>query len=146
MKSLILIILLTLLISPRIGFSSDNSASFDLKKVYEKLNLASFRNSTGPAREKGQKYFSHLGLPLSEISGDTLLVETEDWSYRVNLLKVRDMNRDGIIDAVICFTDKAKHATYNAQQPMLITQYYPGGDFVALKFEVEVDGCEEYAK
>jgi len=143
MKSLLLIILLTLSASPRLGLSANNTASFNLKQVYEKLNLASFRNSTGPARESGQKYFSHLDLPLSKISEDTLLVENEDWSYRVKLLKVRDMNRDGIIDAVICFTEKAKHATYNAQQPMLITQYHPGGDFVALRFKV--DGCEEYA-
>ena len=144
MKLHILKLLLILSVMPGFSYSADPQDTLSLKVIYEKLNLSSFRNSTGPARMKGQKYFSDLGLPLSKIDGDTLFVETTDWLYKIKLMEARDINGDGSEDAIICFTDKAKHASYNAQQPILVTRYEATGDIVAIKFEV--DGCEEYAK
>ena len=59
-------------------------------------------------------------------------------------MEIKDVNKDGTIDIAICFNDKAKFATYHAQQPVLITQYEKDGDYIALKYEI--DGCEEFAK
>lgn len=139
-----LILTLFLIFSFNQAFASNKLNEAELKLIYEKLNLSSFRNSTGPSREKGDKYFSDLNLPLSKITDDSLVVETEDWIYTITVLKVRDLTKDGITDVVVCFNDKAKFATYHSQQPILITQLSKNSDYIALKFEV--DGCAEYAK
>jgi len=124
--------------------ANDKITEVDLKLIYEKLNLSTFRNSTGPSRDKGDKYFSDLNLPLSKVTDNSLIVETEDWIYTITILKVKDFTKDGVTDIAVCFNDKAKFATYNSQQPILITQLKENSDYVALKFEV--DGCSEYAK
>ncbi len=124
--------------------ASDKLNEVELKLIYEKLNLSTFRNSTGPSRDNGDKYFSDLNLPLSKVTDNSLIIETDDWVYTITILKVRDFTKDGITDIAVCFNDKAKFATYHSQQPILITQFSETSDYVALKFEV--DGCPEYAK
>jgi len=49
-------------------------------------------------------------------------METDDWIYEIEILNIADINRDNILDLEVCFRDKSKTATYNAQQPMLLSQ------------------------
>ena len=137
---------LAVLIGLSIGCADADQSigTVNLQSVYAKLNLTSFRNSTGPARRKEDKYFSDLGLQLSELTSTAFVVETEDWVYTVTVLEIKDFNGDGIVDIAICFNDNAKLATYHAQQSILITQYVEGEDYIALKFEV--DGCVEFVE
>lgn len=144
MRSSIIALSFVIFFAPTASDAEEIDASPILNKIYKRLNVASFRNSTGAARTKEQKYFSDLGFLISSISNDTMLIETEVWSYKVKIVETRDINGDGLIDASICFTDKAKQGSYNVQQPILLTQYDPNGDFIAINFEV--DGCENYLK
>ena len=139
-----LILTLLVILGFNQAFANSKLEEVKLKAIYEKLNLSTFRNSTGPSRDKGDKYFSDLELPLTQISENSLTVETEDWTYSITVLNVRDFTKDGITDLEICFKDKAKFGTYNTQQPLLISQFSKNSDYIALKFEV--DGCAEYAK
>ncbi|GGF12573.1 hypothetical protein [Pseudoalteromonas gelatinilytica] len=139
-----LILTLIVILGFNQAFASTKLTEAEMKAIYEKLNLSTFRNSTGPSRNKNDKYFSDLGLLLTKIGENSITVETENWTYSITVLDVRDFTKDDIIDIEICFNDKAKFGTYNAQQPILISQLSKNGDYVALKFEV--DGCTEYAK
>lgn len=108
------------------------------------LDLASFRNSLGPRRTPAQRTFASLGITPTSTSGHSVVFEEDDWTYRIKILRRGDINRDGLEDLEICFTDKAKEGSYATQQPMLVTRYSASSLVTALHYEV--DGCPAYAK
>lgn len=112
--------------------------------VYDKLNISTFRNSLNPRRMKNQLLFSELELRPSSMEEKAFTIESSDWRYEVIILRRKDINKDNIEDLEICFRDSSKVGTYNAQQPLLITQLSESSNIVALGFEVS--GCERYAK
>lgn len=108
------------------------------------LDLASFRNSLGQLRTPEQRTLAALGIKPTTVRGNSNVFETEDWTYTMKLLQRADINRDGLEDLEVCFTDKAKQGSYHAQQALLLTRYSASGPTIAVKYEV--DGCPEYAK
>lgn len=108
----------------------------NLIEIYNNLNLASFRNSTGPKRYEGDKYFSDLGLALTNIEDDHFEVEEESWMYRVRLITSEDKNNDGINDFIICFHDKSEDGSYDSKQSLLISRIHDNTGLIALKYEV----------
>lgn len=108
-------------------------------EIYNDLNLASFRNSTGPNRSGYDKYFSDLGLSLTNVDKKYFEVETKSWMYRVELTKIGDANSDGVKDYSICFYDNAKQGSYSTKQSLLISKF--NGDFGLVAMKFEVDAC-----
>lgn len=111
--------------------------------IFEKLDITTFRSSLGPQRAIGQRHFAQLGLTATTQAKNLLAIETEDWLYEFEIIRVADVNRDGLTDIEVCFRDKAKMATYNTQEPLLLSQSEKDGPLIAIHFQV--DGCEEYA-
>lgn len=104
--------------------------------VFARLDLTTFRNSTGPKREPGQRFFSDLGIRPTEISEAAATHDGEDWLYSVLVLGRRDFNGDGFEEVAICFNDKAQNGgTYNTQKPLLLQLF--GRRAVALDFEID---------
>lgn len=114
------------------------------KYIYEKLDVSTFRNSFGPKRTEKDRYFTDLGLPMDEVSEDFFTLDSKSWFYKVTIVRVKDVNRDGIEDIEICFQEKSREGTYSAQSPLLITQFSESSRLVALAYSVF--GCEAYAK
>ena len=114
------------------------------KYVYEKLDVSTFRNSFGPKRTKEDRYFTDLGLAIGEVGEDFFTLDSNSWFYKVTIVRVKDVNRDGIEDIEICFQEKSREGTYSAQAPLLITQFSESSNLVALGYSVF--GCESYAK
>lgn len=112
--------------------------------IFEKIDITTFRSSFGPQRTPGQNHLSDLGLKPTKLTNEILTIETDDWLYEIEIIRVADVNRDNIMDLEVCFRDKSKVATYNTQKPLLLSQFEKGGQLVALHFEV--DGCESYAR
>ncbi|UHQ54962.1 MULTISPECIES: hypothetical protein [Microbulbifer] len=143
MKKLLLTLAVLLLASPAFSredyLPSDNLGRY----IYEKLDLSTFRNSFGPRRSEDDRLFSDLGLKPTEIKDDAFTIETDSWRYQVSIVRVKDINRDGIKDVEICFKEQSKTGTYNAQSPLLITQFSESGNLVALGYKVS--GCESFA-
>lgn len=105
-----------------------------------KLDLASFRNSLGPMRTETRRTFSELGMAVTSSKPDEVVIDTENWHYRLRVLRRADINRDGVEDVEVCFTEESKLGSYRQQQPLLVTRYAHSGYAVALKYEVE--GCK----
>ncbi len=80
--------------------------------IVDRLDLTTFRNSLGPARSPGMRYFSDMGLSPTEISEDCIVFETENWFYCIEVVEREDVNRDGIEDLLIRFTDDSIGGTY----------------------------------
>jgi hypothetical protein len=112
--------------------------------IFEKLDLTSFRSSFGPKRSPGQRHFADLGLKPTKLTNNLLAIETDDWLYEVEILRVADVNGDKLTDLEVCFRDKSKTASYNTQQPLLLSQLEKSGQLVAIHFQVS--GCEAYAR
>ncbi len=144
MKTLSIVILLFMsfnaLALSKSFFPSDNL----LKYVFKRLDLTTFRNSTGPQRQTNQRYFSELGYSLVNSRDDELVIESDNWIFTIKVLSQRDINNDGLEDLEICILDKSKTSTYFTQEPLLLTQYSETSDLIALSFET--DGCESFAK
>lgn len=115
-----------------------------LEQVVAEFDLATIRSSFGPKRDSVHRTLKSFELKAKMLNAKTLVLENEDFVYHLQLLGRGDLNRDGIEDLEICFTEKAKHGSYHSQKPMLLTKYSPSELAVALQFET--DGCKRFAK
>lgn len=78
------------------------------KFVFERLDISSFRNSTGPRRKPGQRYFSDLGVRPDKLTETVASSDNGgEWFYQVRILGKSDYNKDGVQEVAICFSDAA---------------------------------------
>lgn len=114
--------------------------------IFERLDPASFRNSTGPAREPGDRTLRDHGVAPPDfvaedrvISGYTCSQAGESegcWLRDIRVLGRRDFNRDGEEEVAICFVDEAHNGgSYRASQPLLLKLVE--GRVFAIHFDVE---------
>lgn len=108
------------------------------------FDLASIRSSFGPRRTSLQRTFASLGLLPTKVADEKVEFDGADWFYSLQVVRRGDLNRDGIEDLEVCFVDKAKGATYDSQQALLVSRFSDNTLAVALKFEVA--GCETFAR
>jgi hypothetical protein len=108
----------------------------------ERFDLASIRSSFGPRRDHGQRTFADFHMKPSKTSEVALVFDTPgEWLYELNIVGRRDVNKDGIEDLVVCFTDRALNGgSYDTSQGLLITRYSHTAYAVALSFSVD-DAC-----
>ena len=86
-------------------------------ELVEKLDLASFRNSTGPRREAGKHRFADYGFAVAERSGTRtgLTSANGDWDMGFDVLNVTDTS------VTLCFFDMARNGgTYRATSALLV--------------------------
>lgn len=141
---LFLLLVATSAVAKESSIKSFLSTSHLPEQLVTDLDLASFRNSLAPRRDLQHRNLSAFHLKKTVVDANTIVLEDSDWSYTLRIIRRGDINGDGVEDVEVCFTDKAKQASYDAQQPLLITKYSNSSMAVALKFEV--DGCENYAR
>ncbi len=108
------------------------------------FDLASIRSSFGPKRGPGKNTFAALGLQPSLAQDDKVVFDSPQWYYSMTVLRRGDFNNDGIEDLEVCFVDRAKQGSYNAQRALLVTRYQPHAMLVALAYGM--DGCETFAR
>ena len=78
------------------------------KFVFERLDISSFRNSTGPRRKPGQRHFSDLGVHPNKLTDTTASSDDDgEWLYQIRVLGKSDYNRDGVPEVAICFIESA---------------------------------------
>jgi len=102
--------------------------------IVERLDLTTFRNSLGPARSVGMRHFADFGLTPTEISEGRIVFETESWYYCLEVLDRRDVNKDGIEDLLIRFTDDSVEGTYLTVYVYLMTCLSEDSDLIALAY------------
>lgn len=114
----------------------------------EKFDLASIRSSFGPRRTPELRTFPDFGMKPSKATDDTLVFDTAgDWYYELKILSRRDVNKDGVEDLEVCFTDRALNGgTYHASSGILVTRYSADGYAVALSYRVDDDACLDRAR
>jgi hypothetical protein len=115
-----------------------------LEQVVAEFDLATIRSSFGPKRDSLHRTLKSFAMTSKMLDAKTLVLENGDFVYHLQLLGRGDLNHDGIEDLEICFTEKAKHGSYHAQKPILLTKYSSSALAVALQFET--DGCKRFAK
>ncbi len=142
-----LISLIALIALPQAALAAEPEISFLPKHglgdlLARRFDLSTVRSSLGPRRSPTTNTFASLGLRPSSANDNSVEFDTADWYYGMKVLRRGDLNKDGIEDLEVCFTDRAapKFATYNAQQALLITRYAPDGNLVALAYSM--NGCE----
>lgn len=127
------------LLSPTVIAKEQTIPPSELKNIYDKLNISTFRSSWMPMRTKEKIYLKQMGLPSPVYFENGFSIESNDWSYTLTVIEKKDKNRDGIIDYTICLSDKSKFGTYNSISPILISPLGVDSQLVALSFTV--DGC-----
>lgn len=108
------------------------------------FDLTSIRSSFGPRRTTGLRTFADFQMKPSTAANDLLEFRSDIWFYQLRIVERGDVNKDGIEDLAVCFTDQALGgATYYSQTSLLITRYSVKGYAVALSFSV--DACDKPA-
>ena len=114
--------------------------------VFLELDIGSFQSSPGPHRSPGDHHFADIGMRPSSHSYRALIFDEPDWRITLTHLTVGDFNDDGIMDIKACFLDQAKHGTYDARKPLLLTRYHDHGPLIAIAFSVTVQGGDAYRR
>jgi hypothetical protein len=117
----------------------------DLAKfVFEHLDLTSFRNSTGPRRRPGQRFYKDLDVHPDQVSETEAASTLGDWLYSVIVLRTYDYSGDGRPEVLVCFSDIAR----NGGSYFTINSYvllFVDGRAVALAYDdgrrAEEAGC-----
>ena len=126
---------------PLVSYFPTNDVGTFLAKNFD---LASIRSSFGPRRTATQRTFADLQMKPSAATNDLLEFRSDTWFYQLRIVERRDVNKDGIEDLAVCFTDQALGgATYYSQTSLLITRYSVKGYAVALSYSV--DACDKPA-
>jgi hypothetical protein len=113
--------------------------------VFERLDLSSFGNSTGPRRRPGQRFFRELGIHPNKVSDTEAASNGEEWSYSVQILGKADYNKDGVVDVLVCFHDIAQNGgSYFTRNPYVLQLI--DGRAIALLYaddsRAEAAGCK----
>lgn len=104
--------------------------------VFARLDLTTFRNSTGGQRERGERFLPEIGIHPTEVSATAATHDDDEWLYAVRVLGRGDFNGDRVEDVAICFIDRARNGgTYDFRQPLLLQLV--GGRAVAVKYEID---------
>lgn len=105
--------------------------------VFERLDLATFANSTGPRRPRGQRStFADLGIRPTSLSETQAISDDGSWMYSVQIVHKGDVNRDGVEEVLVCFREKAGDGgTYRAEDPLVVQ--LDEGRVVALAYTQE---------
>ena len=110
-------------------------------ELVEKLDLASFRNSTGPGREAGKHRFADYGFRVVGRSGSrTRLTTTNgDWVMGFDVLNVSDTS------VTLCFFDVAHNGgTYRATTALLVKRDH-SSLWKATEIKAGFPGCSSEA-
>ncbi len=121
-------------------FLSTRSFGFPMQELYEKLDITSFNSSLMPKIERKNRHeyktFKDINQPATTITEDEIIIDSEYWKYSLKVIKSKGS------DFYVCFTDKAKVGSYDAQSPLVIRKY--NDIYMATARETAV--CEEYAR
>lgn len=118
----------------------------DLAKfIFERLDISSFRNSTGPRRRADQRTFKDLGISPNRVSDVEAASDDKGWLYSVRVLGRADYNKDGVQEVLICFRDVAHDGgTYRSMDHFVLQLI--DGRAIALAFNdesrAEAEGCK----
>lgn len=113
-----------------------------------KFDLASIRSSFGPRRSPALRTFADFGMSPSKATEDALLFDTPgEWRYELKIVARRAVNKDGVEDLEVCFTDRALNGgSYDTSKGLLITRYSAEAYAVALSYSLNDGVCQEYAR
>ena len=118
----------------------------DLAKfVFEHLDLTSFRNSTGPRRRPGQRFFKDLNVHPDRVSETEAASTQGEWLYSVRILRTYDYSGDGRTEVLVCFSDVAQNGGSYSTISSYVLQFVDGRA-IALAFDdenrAEEAGCK----
>ncbi|NBB63298.1 hypothetical protein GVN18_28935 [Pseudomonas sp. ODNR1LW] len=105
--------------------------------ILQRLDLTSFRNSTGPAGSPGLKYPRDWTFTDLSVEDDVARLDRKgDWAISLRVLRPVS---DGV---VVCFMDRALNGgSYNARQALLVAPDGEGG-FRVVDEDLSEPGCE----
>jgi hypothetical protein len=89
---------------------TDDSAPAALLR--RRLDLGSFANSLRISVPKRPLYFADLGQPLHLVGDRTLLIDSADWLFQIDVLAAADFDRSGHIQWLAHLLDRGKRTSY----------------------------------
>ncbi|MFB9134266.1 hypothetical protein ACFSJQ_05905 [Vibrio olivae] len=119
-------------------FLSFKAWAYPMQELYEKLDITSFNSSLMPMIDSKYEYknFKDINQLATSITEDEIIIDSEYWKYSLKVIKVKGS------DFYVCFSDKAKMGSYDAQSPMVLRKY--NDIYMATARRTAV--CEEYAR
>ncbi|MDQ1920606.1 hypothetical protein [Massilia pseudoviolaceinigra] len=110
----------------------------------DNFDLASVRSSLGSRRTPELRTFTDFGMVPTRSGDDVVAFDGERWFYQLRVVRRADINNDGIEDLEVCFTDRAKGASVDSSQSLLISRFSDETYAVALHYAS--DACGPVAK
>jgi hypothetical protein len=106
----------------------------------DNFDLASVRSSLAARRTPELRTFADFGMLPTNSGDDVVTFDGERWLYQLRVVRRADINNDGIEDLEVCFTDRAKGASYDSSQSLLVSRYSDETYAVALRYESDACG------
>lgn len=106
----------------------------------DNFDLASVRSSLAARRTPELRTFADFGMLPTNTGDDVVTFDGERWLYQLRVVRRADINNDGIEDLEVCFTDRAKGASYDSSQSLLVSRYSDETYAVALRYESDACG------
>ena len=105
-------------VKPKSFFPEKELAKF----LYENLDLRTFPSSLRPRMTPETKHLADLSLTPTKTEEALFEIDTEDWLYTFRIEDRIDVDKDGVEDLIVVFTDFAKKGSYRSAQQLVLTR------------------------
>ncbi len=102
--------------------TSKQKASYG-ERLSSTLDLRSFPSSMNQEAQVYGKVLKSLDPENLKISNYTLIRETDDWIYSIEVIAASDLNNDGTNDLILWLHDQSKNGNYHAYTTLVVPLY-----------------------
>ena len=86
----------------------------------QKLDLRSFPSSFGPRLDDKSYTLEMIAASSLSVKSNSVLYESEDWSYKIELIAMSDVNGNKKEDWILWVTDESKGGNYRNYQTLVV--------------------------
>lgn len=110
------------LIKGKVGSKEKPSINYG-NEIAAKLDLSSFPSSLNRRARKGNLTLLNLGSNELTIEQSFVSLDTDEWTFTIELAASTDLNNDNIDDLIIWVYDKAKFGSYSTYTTLVVPIY-----------------------
>lgn len=112
----------------KIDFSGSDSADKYVNEIFKRLDLSTFPSSFAQSLTENEKTFEQLKDKFNaKIEGNSIVSQSDDWNFAVQIVAETDFNNDGKKDLVIWVIDESKTGNYISYSTILVSNLEQDG-------------------
>lgn len=110
--------------------------------VVNEFDIRTTNSSINPRRKIDQSHFIDMGLSISEVNENRVVMDNPNETIVIRILRRGDINKDGIEDLAVCLSEDAKKGSLASSRALILQKYSRDTPLIAIAVEHRDKTCE----